>query len=107
MAFEIPDACTLPTAERPVRLAEFDELLTGPVRSADRESPTRLTLRLHSSDDDLEEITRDLAAREAQCCSFFGFTVAADGSDVVLGIEVPPQHTSILDSLQARSGVIE
>ncbi|MBZ2199045.1 hypothetical protein [Occultella gossypii] len=105
MAFEIPDACNLPTMQRPIRLAEFDELLTGSVRTYGRDSPTRLTLRLHR-DARLEETVRDLAAREAQCCSFFGFTIAADGSDVVLGIEVPPQHASILDALQARSEAI-
>jgi len=105
MAFEIPDACTLPTAERPIRLAEFDELLSGSVRSAERDSSTHLTLRLHG-DTDLEAVTRDLAAREAECCSFFEFTIAPDGGDVVLGIAVPPRHSSILDSLQARSGAV-
>ncbi|MBG0567331.1 hypothetical protein [Actinoplanes aureus] len=28
MCFVVPDACALPTAERPSRLAESDELLT-------------------------------------------------------------------------------
>lgn len=104
MAFEIPEACTLPTAERPIRLAEFDRLLIGSARSSTRDSATRLILRLQG-EDTLEAITRDLAARETECCSFFDFTVAADDDDVVLGIIVPPQHTAILDSLQARSGV--
>jgi len=26
MSYTVPDVCTLPTAERPLRLAEFDEL---------------------------------------------------------------------------------
>ncbi|NMO51778.1 hypothetical protein HH310_11305 [Actinoplanes sp. TBRC 11911] len=29
MAFVVPDACTLPTAERPLRLAEFDSLFAS------------------------------------------------------------------------------
>ncbi|MBT2517178.1 hypothetical protein J7E29_07010 [Streptomyces sp. ISL-90] len=105
MAFEIPDACTLPTAERPIRLVEFDELLTDSVRSAERDSATHLTMRLQR-DEDLEAVTRDFAAREAECCSFFDFTITADGNDIVLRIGVPPQHASILDSLQARSAAI-
>ena len=105
MTFEIPDACTLPTGTRPIRLAEFDELLTGTMRGAHRDSPEHLTLRLHR-DEALEAVTRDLAAREAECCSFFDFTITADGGDVVLGIGVRAQHASILDSLQVRSGAI-
>ena len=102
MAFDIPDACRLPTAERPIRLAEFDALLTDSLRGVDRDSPTHLTLHLHGHED-IEAVTRDLAAREAECCSFFDFTVAGDGRNAVLGIGVPLQHASILDSLQARS----
>jgi hypothetical protein len=105
MSFEIPDACTLPTSARPIRLAEFDELLTHSVRSAERDSATHLTLRLHRGKN-LESVTRDLAAREAECCSFFDFTVTPDGPDVVLEVGVPPQHSSILDSLQARARAI-
>jgi hypothetical protein len=32
MDVQAPDACTLPTAEQPVRLAEFDELFAAAVR---------------------------------------------------------------------------
>lgn len=105
MAFDIPQACTLPTAERPIRLAEFDDLLTRSVRSAKRDSATHLTLRLRG-DEHLEAVTRDLAARESMCCSFFEFTVAADGDGVELGIGVPAQHATILDSLHTRSGAV-
>lgn len=105
MTFEIPGACTLPTVERPIRLAEFDELLTVAVRSAERDSSTHLTLLLHR-DEELEAVARDLAAREAECCSFFELTVTANRDDIVLGIGVPPQHAPILDSLQARRGAM-
>jgi hypothetical protein len=106
MAFEIPDACTLPTAERLIRLREFDELLADSVRRAGRDSPTHLTLHLRG-DENLEALTRDLAAREAQCCSFFEFNVAVEGDEVELGIGVPPQYSSVLDSLQERSGALK
>ncbi|USX54893.1 hypothetical protein [Lentzea sp. HUAS12] len=40
----VPDACTLPTADRPFRVAEFDDLLAGVVRH--RPERTRLVLEL-------------------------------------------------------------
>jgi hypothetical protein len=40
---EIPDACTLPTAERPVRVAEFDAFFES-VHKVTRPQPTRLDL---------------------------------------------------------------
>ena len=41
----------------------------------------------------------DLAARESNCCSFFEFTVTPTAGDVVLDIEVPAEHTGVLDGL--------
>ena len=42
MAFEVPDACTLPTAGQPVPLAGFDPLFTT-VRAAGPVTPTTRT----------------------------------------------------------------
>ncbi|WP_245718914.1 hypothetical protein [Micromonospora rhizosphaerae] len=36
----VPEACTLPTAERPLRVAEFDELFATALRGQTRLSPT-------------------------------------------------------------------
>ena len=70
------DACTLPTAERPLRLAEFEELfaehLTDLSWIGDR---LRLTL---SGGAGLREQVADLAARETACCSFFDFALSGD-----------------------------
>jgi|SRR5215467_4032941 len=97
----VPDACTLPTAERPLRRAEFDDLfaLTREVR---REGPGRARLTL-SGPDDLVDTVRDLAARESECCSFFTFTVDGAGGEAVLSIEVPPAYTDVLDGIVARA----
>ena len=38
-----PDACTLPTTERPLRVAEFDDLFASVLRS-ERPEDTRLEL---------------------------------------------------------------
>jgi hypothetical protein len=102
MAFEIPHSCTLPTAERPVRLAEFDTLL-GSAASAERDDATHLTFYFDDVEG-LEARARDLTARESSCCSFFDFNVARDADQVIVGIRVPDQHTSILDSLESRTG---
>jgi len=102
MAFEIPHSCTLPTAKRPVRLAEFDTLL-GSATSAERDDATHLTFHFDAVDG-LEAQARDLTARESSCCSFFDFTVTKDAGQVTVGIRVTDQHASILDSLQSRTG---
>ena len=79
-----PEACTLPTAERPLRVAEFDELFTALLRF-DRPQPTLLELVLPR---EAEATGRDHANRESQCCSFF--------------VGVPSTQVGVLDSLQAR-----
>jgi hypothetical protein len=40
----VPAACTLPTAEQPLRVAEFDDLFATSVRAVDRVGPTVLRL---------------------------------------------------------------
>jgi hypothetical protein len=64
-----PDACTLPTAERPLRVAEFHDIFASVVR-AERPDPMRLDLVVPRA---VEAAARDLARRESDCCSFFTF----------------------------------
>ena len=64
-----PDACKLPTEERPLRLAEFNDLFAFVVRTERRE-PQRLDVVLRRI---VEAPARDLARRESECCSFFTF----------------------------------
>lgn len=94
-----PDACTLPTAERPWRVAEFDDLF-GYVQSSTRPEPTRLELLLPC---DVEAAARDLARRESECCSFFTFAFERTGDDVVMRIDVPPAHIEVLVAIEART----
>jgi hypothetical protein len=100
MSFEVPDACTLPTAARPLRLAEFDALFATALRRQERISARHLRMTL-AGDDGLAETTRDLTARESACCSFFDFTITPTGDGVVLDIEVPAVHAAVLDGLSA------
>lgn len=96
----VPEACTLPTAQRPTRLAEFDDLFATALRSQQRLSATRLRWRL---DPAAEPTARDLTGRETQCCSFFTFTFAKTEGAVQLDVEVPAAHVDVLDALADRA----
>ncbi|MEV0650737.1 hypothetical protein AB0I28_36335 [Phytomonospora sp. NPDC050363] len=97
-----PEACTLPTAEQPLRLAEFDGLFAAHLDSAELPAPTRAVLVLAGAGG-LEAKVRDLAGRESSCCSFFAFTVTPTKAGVELGIEVPAAHEGVLAALVTRA----
>ncbi|SDU67099.1 thioredoxin family protein [Amycolatopsis keratiniphila] len=96
------EACTLPSAEQPMRLAEFDELFAVSLLGVRREESDWLRLRLHGGAE-VESRARDLAVREAECCSFFGFTVGRDGDQVVVDVRVPADKEVVLDGLAAQA----
>ncbi|NYI81267.1 hypothetical protein [Nocardioides panzhihuensis] len=95
------DACTMPTTERPLRLAEFDALFASTVRSVERRGD-EVRMRL-AGEDGLAERVRALTARETSCCSFFAFTVEGTDQDLTLDISVPPARQEILDALAERA----
>jgi hypothetical protein len=99
-----PQSCKLPTAERPLRVAEFDRLFIDAVRGADRASPTRLRLDLEPSADNAEWAA-GLVVRETACCSFFTFTLTATGGALELEVAVPESHVEVLDALAERAEV--
>jgi hypothetical protein len=109
MSFVVPDACTLPTVDRPLRLAEFDTLFATAVRRVETVGPTRTRLRL-TGPAGLEATVRDLTARETECCSFFMFTTTAepadDGVAVTLDVQVPAQYADVLESLTRRASTV-
>ncbi|MGL5810700.1 MAG: hypothetical protein ACRCYQ_12210 [Nocardioides sp.] len=95
------EACTMPTAERPLRLAEFDALFATAVRSVERRGSD---VRMHLvGDPGLVEQVRDLTTRETQCCSFFTFAIAGTDRDLTLDISVSPACQEILDALATRA----
>ncbi len=95
-----PGSCTLPAAERPGRLAEFEELFARSLRSQDRPAPTRLRWHLEP---EAELTARHLTTREASCCAFFTFSFGSAGPDLVLDIDVPSGYTAVLDALQSQA----
>ncbi len=97
-----PDSCTLPTAERPTRVAEFDELFATALVAVDR--PTTLSARFTlAAGPGVAATVADLVARESQCCAFFTFDLVEDGDALSLTVGVPPRQLDVLDSLAARA----
>jgi len=102
------DACTLPTAEQPLRVAEFDDFfatfLTAVERSPGAATRARLLL---AGDAELGERAQRLAAAETACCSFFTFTVTSlpgdDRGTVALDVEVPAARADVLTALVDRA----
>ncbi|MEV8638002.1 hypothetical protein AB0395_40760 [Streptosporangium sp. NPDC051023] len=97
-----PAECTLPTQERPLRVAEFDDLFASALLGLERVGPTRLRLMLEGSEQ-VEKTARDLTARESGCCSFFAFTFTPGDEGLTLNVEVPAVHIRVLDGLAAQA----
>ena len=105
-------SCTLPTAEQPLRAAEFDELFAASLRAVDHPSasPTRARLVL-AGDETLTARVQRLVDAETACCSFFTFTLTplqgpgavAGETVVVLDIAVPTTRSPVLAALVARA----
>ena len=102
----VPQSCTLPTEERPLRVAEWDALFSERLASSSRPEPLRLRLGL-AGGAGVEERVRDLVARESGCCSFFTFTTTPGEDLIGLDIAVDPGHETVLDALAARTAGVQ
>ena len=98
--FRVPEACTLPTIERPLRLIEFDGLFARGLTAQQRLSATLLRWSL---DRGVESEARDLTEQETACCSFFTFDFTVVGAALQLDVQVPPTQVKVLDELAARA----
>lgn len=96
------EACTLPTVDRPLRIAQFDELFAASVRDVRRAEPSRLSLRLTATPE-VASRTAELVAKETACCSFFSFTLTATAGALSLDIAVPAAHIAVLDAMAVRA----
>ncbi|MGH8775085.1 MAG: hypothetical protein ACRDWI_07920 [Jiangellaceae bacterium] len=100
----VPQACTLPAVERPLRVAEFHQLFADALRGVDRPATTRLKLRLDRS---AEAWARELTARETDCCSFFDFTFTpAEEEQIAVDVNVSAAQVPVLDALAARAHAV-
>ncbi|MFG2623105.1 hypothetical protein ACGFXC_36395 [Streptomyces sp. NPDC048507] len=98
----VPQSCTLPTAERPLRVAEWDALFSEQLASLSRPGPLRLRLDL-TGGPGVEERVRDLVEREGGCCSFFSFTITPGEDLIGLDIAVEVEHAVVLEALATRT----
>jgi hypothetical protein len=97
-----PEACTLPTAERPLRAADFDAAFAAAVRGLDRAGPTRLRLELEPTPQAAARMA-ELAVAETGCCSFFTFALTATGGALSLDVTVPERYAPVLAALADRA----
>lgn len=98
----VPDACTLPTAEQPLRAKEFDELFRDSTTGIQRVDAQRARLLLRP-EPGVAARAADVSVRETQCCSFFGFVLSATGGELTLDITAPRGHVDVLDALVDRA----
>lgn len=98
----VPEACTLPTVERPLRRREFDDLFSGDVVGVVSASATRTRLDLRP-DRDVAARAAALAVEEAGCCSFFAFHLSIGDGTVTLEIDSAAEHQEVLAALTARA----
>jgi hypothetical protein len=56
-----------------------------------------------SLDPAVEDVARDLTARETECCSFFTFTFSSPGEVLTVDVEVTPAQVAVLDALARRA----
>jgi hypothetical protein len=98
----VPEACTLPTVDQPLRRAEFDDLFAQDVLAVVRESPHRVRLELRP---DPAAATRaaGLAVEETGCCSFFTFDLSIADGELALRITTAPAHQQVLVALASRA----
>jgi hypothetical protein len=97
------DACTLPTVEQPVRVAEFDALFAETLTSIEQTSRTSARFSLTGSEDTAAR-AQALAGRETGCCSFFGFTITPSGPvSAVMDVSVPDARADVLAALVDRA----
>jgi hypothetical protein len=95
----VPDSCTLPTRERPLRVAEFATVFARGLRTHHRDSPHLLRLALDAS---VAPALTDLIERESACCPFFTFSLRSVDDGLLLDVGVPSGREAILDALTAR-----
>jgi hypothetical protein len=98
----VPQACTLPTAEQPLRVAAFDELFTDALTGLKEIGPAGIRMRLRP-ETSVAARAAGLAVRETACCSFFTFALTTTGGDLTLDVTVRDEHAGVLRALAVRA----
>jgi hypothetical protein len=98
----VPQACTLPTVEQPLRRDEFDALFAEDVTRVEQTSPERLQFDLRA-DSDAAARAAELAVKETGCCSFFAFDLSIGGGKVAMTVSTASTHAAVLAALRDRA----
>jgi hypothetical protein len=98
----VPEACTLPTVEQPLRREEFDELFAQDLIGVTLESPERVRLDLRPGPAAAARAAA-LAVKETGCCSFFTFDLSVGDGTVSLAVGAAAAHEPVLAALAARA----
>jgi hypothetical protein len=94
----VPDSCTLPTPDQPLRVAELQQLLADDALDLSFIAPDHLRLAL-AAEPGVAARVAELAAREAHCCGFFTFSLTITAGALTLDVTVPQTHTDVLRAL--------
>ncbi len=95
-------ACTLPTAEQPLRRAEFDDLFAEDVIRVNQMSALEVCLELRANSE-VAARAAGLAAKETGCCSFFTFGLTISDGAISMEVSTEPAHAAVLAALGARA----
>jgi hypothetical protein len=98
----VPEACSLPTVEQPLRRREFDDLFHDDVIGVVPESPQQVRLDLRAEPAAVGRAA-SLAAKETGCCSFFTFELKIADGNVSMTVSAAPAHAPVLAALAARA----
>lgn len=97
MTEDKPVACSLGAGELEQRLAAIAELGADSLISHDREGVRHL-LRFRANAGTRKQL-EDIAAAEAECCSFLDLSLTEEGGELVLSIAAPEDGQAIADGL--------
>ena len=98
----VPSSCTMPTAEQPLRLAEFDALFAEDVLSVEQTSSGEVALAL-KPESHVAARAAQLAAAETGCCSFFTFGITITEGRLDMVVSSDPRHEDVLAALASRA----
>jgi hypothetical protein len=96
-----PDACSLPIADQPGRVEEWDSLFATAVRRVET-VPGGVRFELDRSRADVAGVA-NLADRESQCCAFFTFGVTVAAEALSLSVDADREHAEVVEALAARA----
>ncbi|MDO9485651.1 MAG: hypothetical protein Q7K25_06290 [Actinomycetota bacterium] len=104
MAEWASNSCSLPTAERHLRIEEFNAFFKDDVAGVSKRPQGEVHLTLRPGDA-VAQRAAQLAVRESTCCSFFTFHLIIGNATSEMFVSADAQHSSVLDDLAQHATV--